>query len=249
VRAPGRASNAPVVDSHRYIPYKDPVALGSSSLRHVRLIVDTVLSASPRSVLDLGMGTGKYGFLLREQHDLAQLHGGTETWQLRLVGVEAYSPYVGDIQRFVYDDVVIADAQDYLVSCQESFDFALVLDLLEHFPPDRGRELMSAALTVAGQVVVLTPRGFYPQEGHANTLERHLSWWPVSAIRRLAHGLDAEAVTARTRGATIAVLSRTKPAAIAMEDRWAEVLTDVRDRLVPEGMWFRLRGKAGPMLV
>jgi predicted TPR repeat methyltransferase len=36
------------------------------------LIVQATLAVNPSRVLDLGMGTGKYGFLLREQRDLAR---------------------------------------------------------------------------------------------------------------------------------------------------------------------------------
>ena len=59
---------------------------------------------------------------------------------------------------------------------------------------------------------MLTPRGFYKQEGHENTLERHLSWWPAQAIEAAGKRLGAHTVCTRSQGATVAVLSKKAPA-------------------------------------
>jgi hypothetical protein len=223
------------------------MAEGSSSLKHVRLIADTVLGLRPRSVVDLGMGTGKYGFLLREQHDLAVTHWGEEPWKLRLVGVEGYEPYVNDVARVVYDEVVVANANDFLAQeGGERFDVALALDVLEHFEPQDGERFLGAALKRADHVVVLTPRGFYKQEGHENTLERHLSWWPAQAIEAAGERLGAHTVCTRSQGATVAVLSKNAPATIVADNPVYETLIRARDRVVPDRVWSRLRGKSGP---
>jgi hypothetical protein len=222
------------------------VAEGSSSLRHVRLITDTVLALAPRSVVDLGMGTGKYGFLLREQHDFARVHWGEEPWRLRLVGVEGYESYVTEVQRKVYDEVVVADVREFLARTDERFDVALALDVLEHFQPADGEACVAAALERAKHLVVLTPRGFYKQEGHDNTLERHLSWWPARALEATAARLGAHASVARSLGATVAVLSHDRAAPIATDRPVYETMIKARDRLVPDLWWSRIRGKAGP---
>ena len=60
----------------------------SGPLIATRLIVNTVLELGPTRVLDLGMGTGKYGFLLREQTDLAQGRLSRDDWRMRIDGVE-----------------------------------------------------------------------------------------------------------------------------------------------------------------
>ena len=222
------------------------MAEGSSSLKHVRLITDTVLRLSPRSVVDLGMGTGKYGFLLREQHDLANNHWGTEPWRLRLVGVEGYEPYVTDLQRAVYDEIHVSDARAFLEGTDESFDVALALDVLEHFTPADGEAFLGAALARARHVVVLTPRGFYAQDGHANTLERHLSWWPGASLEGVASRLGVHASIGHSLDGTVAVLSHDGPVEIAGDRPWRETAIAVRDRVVPELVWCRLRGKSGP---
>lgn len=226
------------------------MAEGSSSLKHVRLVTDTTLALKPRSIVDLGMGTGKYGYVLREQHDLARVHWGENQWRLRLVGVEAYKPYITPIARAVYDEIVVSDAAEYLHRPGEEFDVALALDVLEHFEPDAGEEFIAAALRRARHVMIVTPRGYYRQEGHINTFERHLSWWPAKALEAVARRRDANVATARSLGATIAVFSRrTEPRAAIVADRpLYETAIQVRDRLVPDVLWCKLRHKAGPVV-
>jgi SAM-dependent methyltransferase len=231
------------------------MAEGSSSLRHVRLITDTALALAPRSVVDLGMGTGKYGFLLREQHDLAKADlgwGESRDWRLRLVGVEAFEQYVTDFQRLIYDEVIVSDARTYLArangSQPEHFDVALALDVLEHFTPEDGEAFLAAALQRARHVVVLTPRDYYPQEAHenGNELERHLSWWPPSAIEATAKRLGVHATTAANREAVIAVLSNERPMQLAKDQPWYNAAIATRDALIPNMWWSRARHKTGP---
>ena len=235
-------------DSTHYI--FEAMAYGSSGVKNVPLITDTVLALSPRSVVDLGMGTGKYGYMLREQHDLALMHGGNEPWRLRLVGVEGYAEYVGDVQRLLYDEVVISDVRGYLAETEEHFDVALALDILEHFTPRDGEAFLGAALDHAKHVVVMTPRHYYRQDAHVNPLEHHRSWWPKRALTRAADHLGADAtVIRRIGGTTIAVLSREREAEIiALNSDIRDVIIAARDRIVPEIWWSRFRGDTGPMV-
>jgi hypothetical protein len=223
------------------------VALGSGQLQSVPAIIETTLALRPRSIVDLGMGSGKYGYLLREQHDIADVHFGRDDWRLRLVGVEGYSDYVGELQRMVYDEVVTADVMDFLERTSERFDAALALDILEHFEPERGAQFIERALDRARFAIISSPRGFYQQDQHENVLERHMSWWPARALRKLALNLGAQIAVAQDRYATIAVLSRTDEPQVATQS-WREVRSMVRSALLPEVAWCRLTGKAGPTI-
>lgn len=224
------------------------MALGSGQLKSVPAIIDTVLALRPHSVVDLGMGSGKYGYLLREQHDLADVQFGRDDWRLRLVGVEGYAEYVGELQKMVYDEIVVSDVVDFLEVTPEAFDVALALDILEHFEPQRGSQFIERALAVARFVVISSPRGFYRQDEHENVLERHKSWWPAKAMRRLAADLGAQIAVTQDRYATIAVLS-SAGAPVVVKETWPEVLSLLRSTVVPEIAWCRITGKAGPTIV
>jgi hypothetical protein len=216
----------------------------SGPLIGVRLIVNSTLAVGPRSIVDLGMGTGKYGFLLREQHDLAEPSAN----RLRLVGVEGWPAYIGDHQRAIYDEIVTADVTEYVKGRQpDEFDVALALDIIEHFSPASGLAFLDSALTAARYVLVSTPRAFYAQIGHENPLERHQSWWPEWTLRQAGKRLGARIATHHDRLTTYAMLSRSGVPALATE-HLLELTNRARTLLLPDRIYYRLRNKSGPMI-
>src|SRR5687767_10626049 len=120
------------------MPSKQNRVMPSGPLEGVPLLVNVLLATSPRRILHLGMGTGKWGFLLREQHDLTQ-----GRWELRIDGVEGYEPYIHEHQRAIYDAIIVSDVREFVAECSAGdYDIALVLDLIEHFPPTIAREFI-----------------------------------------------------------------------------------------------------------
>jgi hypothetical protein len=206
------------------------------------MIVESALALEPRSVLDLGMGTGKYGFLIRDQSDFAH---GTRT--VRIVGVEGYSDYVGDHQRAVYDEIVVGDVNAYLSTTSERFDVALALDIIEHFEPAEAVDFVRKALDVSRFVFVSSPRVYYPQDDHENVLEWHRSWWPRPALRTLARCLDAKIAERRDWASIVVVLSRGEQPRLASY-RAAAIRSWLTTNLLPEILYSRARGRSGPML-
>ena len=110
------------------------------------------------------------------------------------IGLDAHRPYLE--HRLVRDAVPIhADA----LRISELFvpgavDLVTMLDVIEHFADDRARELLAQAESVARRRVVLaTPRGRFPQEGHdsfglgGEELQRHRSTWDVEQLTALGY--------------------------------------------------------------
>ena len=219
---------------------------GSSSLGEAEAIVATAAALNPTRIVDLGCGTGKYGFLLRERLDLACGRADRSVWQVRIDAVDGYAPYLTDLHRSVYDEVIVADVREFVATASGRYELALALDVLEHFEPDDGAEFIRATLRISDHLIVSTPRGYYQQEGRANQLERHLSWWPAAELERAARSAGARIRVRRDRWATIAVFSTVGEAAVVADPFWRAAVIEVRSRLVPEVVWCRLRGKAGP---
>jgi hypothetical protein len=226
------------------MPPEQNRVMPSGPLEGVPLLVNVLLATSPRRILDLGMGTGKWGFLLREQHDLTQ-----GRWELRIDGVEGYEPYIHEHQRAIYDAIVVSDVREYVAECGAGeYDIALVLDLIEHFPPAIAREFISDTLRVAHVVAIATPKRFYPQTEHPNELEHHKSWWPMGALRRLATECQAAASITQLRMTNLALLSRSgKPPPLNV-GRLADAAAHAKDRLIPERFYYRVLGKTGPTI-
>jgi len=220
----------------------------SGPLIGVPAVIGTVKRLRPRRVLDIGVGTGKWGFLLREQTDLEHERRRSE-WELTIDGIEGYAPYIGDHQRAVYDNIYIADALVWLADYEgERYDVALALDIIEHFDPENALRFAGDALRVADTLFVTTPKRYFAQTSEDNPLQFHRSWWPRSALANLAARLDANVQVTQTVTTNIAVFARGRKPPKVDTDVLLTVVSALRDRLVPELAYYRLRSRTGPTL-
>jgi hypothetical protein len=75
----------------------------TSEIDNVPAVVKEAVRMRPLSVLDLGVGFGKYGVLLREKLDIEPGRVRPEHWSVRIDGVEAFERYCNPIYTFVYN--------------------------------------------------------------------------------------------------------------------------------------------------
>ncbi len=156
----------------------------------------------PQRVLDIGVGNGRMGFLAREY--------GHQPWHPRargdgveVHGIEGYEPYIGDLQRSIYDRLLIGDAVEVLermAAEHQRYDLAIAADILEHFTPQEARRFLGQCLAVADLVAVATPRTFFEQADEENPFETHRSHWPEHELAR------AGATAVLSRGDSLVVL-------------------------------------------
>ena len=99
-----------------------------------------IIMKKPTSVLDIGIGFGKYGFLAREYCDIH--YGRYFDWKTRIDGIEGFEMYITDVQRSVYDNIYIGDAVD-IIKTLGIYDLILSVDMLEHLEKERGMELLN----------------------------------------------------------------------------------------------------------
>ena len=138
--------------------------MASGPLQPMPKLIELSLAVRPRRILDLGMGTGKYGFLLREQTDLAYSRA-PEEWQLHLTGVEGHAEHIGPHQRSVYDEIEIAEISEFVEGYDdERFDLTLLIDVIEHFAPADAKALVDRVLVLSRYLLISTPTAYYAQE-------------------------------------------------------------------------------------
>ena len=122
----------------------------------ISAIVSEVESLNPDSILDVGVGMGQYGFLLRtnlENINLFTINGAVarraprEAWRVRIEGVEGFPEYLTPVHDYAYNKIHIGNALDVLPTLPEaSFDLVIAIDILEHFTKEDGlRWLVMAA--------------------------------------------------------------------------------------------------------
>ncbi|HEX6026348.1 MAG TPA: class I SAM-dependent methyltransferase [Solirubrobacter sp.] len=148
-----------------------------------------VQALRPASVLDVGIGFGKYGVLFREYLDVSpRSERGRDTAPaaVRIDGIEAWEPYVGPLQRAIYDRIHVGDALAVLPSLGR-YELVFAADVLEHFTRDDGERFLDAAAAHATLGVLIVTPALDLEQGEVlgNPFERHRSFWtPGDFVRR-----------------------------------------------------------------
>jgi len=147
----------------------------------VPAIIDLVHMDGPQSILDIGVGFGKYGVLLRESIDIPYERYDKKTWHLQLDGIEGFEGYNNPIHDYVYNKMYYGNIFSVLPTLTQKYDTLLLIDVLEHFDKEEGLSLIDELLEVTNKsLIVSTPIMPAPQGDYlGNILETHKSRWNV----------------------------------------------------------------------
>jgi len=180
--------------------------MGTSCWEHISTAIGWIRELGPASVLDVGIGFGKWGFLCREYLDV--WCGSTEKseWRTRIVGIEGFQPYVHPGTRHVYDEVLIGDATEKIHEAG-LFDLVIMADILEHFTRHWANCMLVNAVAISKAVLIVTPGGKWPQGAlNGNEYERHRSVVKRRHVRTMFPMLKHEDFENGGRGYWMALL-------------------------------------------
>lgn len=149
------------------------------------VLVDKIMREEPTSVLDVGIGFGKYGVLLREALDIPYERYDKSQWTARIDGIEAFEGYKNPIHDFVYNNVIYATVSECLDNL-DVYDVVLLIDVLEHFPKEEGMEVIEQLLLHTQKALLIsTPIDPAPQTEYlGNAFEVHQSQWTAADFSR-----------------------------------------------------------------
>jgi hypothetical protein len=121
----------------------------SSTYHIINQTVEQILKFNPTSVLDIGIGFGKYGFLCREYLECWKDRVFPNQWQVKIDGIEIYKPYTELIHNEkIYDKIYIGDVTEKIKEVGH-YDLIIAMDVIEHLEKivgiDLGREIIRKA--------------------------------------------------------------------------------------------------------
>src|SRR6266850_147359 len=161
----------------------------SSRANAIPTIVHLVRQLKPRSILDVGIGFGKWGHLFREYTDIIEAENDPDryqrkNWKVRIDGIEGHAAYVTSMHRFLYNEILIGDAR-VLLPKVSPYDLIFMGDVIEHFEKQAGLKLLADAVEKSRKAVIITtPKDATEQEDLCgNELERHRSLWSAKDFR------------------------------------------------------------------
>jgi hypothetical protein len=148
--------------------------------------MDCIVTLNPKSVLDVGVGFGKYGVLCREYLDLWDGREEYSQFLRRIDGVEVFADYITPLHKYVYDKVY---TQDILLAADNldfRYDLVLLIDVLEHLKKSDGELLLRKMSMRHRGVLISTPKKVSSQKNaFNNSYETHRSQWTKGDILRI----------------------------------------------------------------
>lgn len=156
--------------------------------RLISPVLFEVLQMQPKRTLDIGVGTGKWGALIREYTDVwcqrtSSPFDTSSQNHTSIDGIEIHPAYKNPLWG-CYNHVTIGDVYDVLPSLPYSYDLVLCIEVLEHLDSASGAILISEALKrCSAMILSYTNSNQGPAFG--NVHERHISYWSEAKLSRL----------------------------------------------------------------
>jgi len=144
-------------------------------------VCNRIIEKNPTSILDIGIGFGKFGFLAREYTDV--FHSRYFDWETRIDGIEIFEKYITQLQKEIYDHIYIGNAIDILPTLGR-YDMIICSDVLEHLSEQDGIVLLDLLKEQSKFAMIATPVTVLHQEAlYNNEHERHISSWSKETLR------------------------------------------------------------------
>src|SRR5215510_5091009 len=108
----------------------------SSRPNAIPTVVHLLRQLRPNSILDVGIGFGKWGHLFREYTDILEAEHEParyqrEHWRVRIDGIEGYAAYLTPMHQYLYTAIHVGDARSVLPRL-DPYDLIFLGDVLEH---------------------------------------------------------------------------------------------------------------------
>lgn len=155
----------------------------TSHWSYISKTVDLIKGYNPKSILEVGVGFGKYGFLAREFLEVyGANHWQKKDWKVIIDGVEIYTPYITEQIEHYYDNIFNKNIVDLLKTqyngLRSHYDLSLMMDVIEHLPKEQGLYVIRELCKMAKISIFAIPLGDWRYEvTEGNTAESHVSVW------------------------------------------------------------------------
>ncbi len=146
----------------------------SSQAWRIPAVAELIYKIKPRSVLDIGIGFGKWGVIAREYTDVNKGRCAKNQWQVRIDGIEIFPAYKNPLWE-VYNKVFIGNVLDVLPKLG-NYDLIMAIEVLEHMRRADGQRMVSLMKSKSVHFIVSYSNSVSPAV-FGNRNEEHVSKW------------------------------------------------------------------------
>jgi 2-polyprenyl-3-methyl-5-hydroxy-6-metoxy-1,4-benzoquinol methylase len=128
---------------------------------HMPTVIHFLTGIQPKSVLDIGIGMGAYGFLTRQYLDIARERVRKEDWKVIIDGIEIFEAYRNPVWDYSYNSVKIGNIE--YVDIDYNYDLVICNDVLEHLDHDSALKVIDKIMKHTKVLIATTPNFFIEQ--------------------------------------------------------------------------------------
>ncbi len=184
--------------------------MGTSNWQNISYNIDLVKRLDPKSILDIGVGFGRWGILYREFLEIWGDRNYTGKWNRQIDGVEAFPGYIKEYHNYFYDNIFSEEALSFMRKLDRRYDLINCGDVIEHFEKSEGKELIEISLNKGKNVLINIPIGSNWEQGdiNDNEFERHRSEWNLTDFEKYEFNIAEEFEDIELRKFLVVLLSR-----------------------------------------
>ena len=187
--------------------------MGTSNWQNISWCVQAIMKIGPERVLDIGVGFGRWGVVLREFGEVWFDRVTPDTWSMHIEGIEGFGKNIAPYHEQFYDRVHVGDAKELLFDMPGPWSLAILGDVLEHFVKSDGERILDHLVATSDYVLINLPLGDdWPQEEkYENPYEEHKAVWHMSDFASRPLVCSAEFLDFDERPFASVILSREDP--------------------------------------
>lgn len=184
--------------------------MASSFQSQISTIIHLAMKLQPKTVLDVGKGFGKYGFLLHEYIGInphKRINPSMKMKEQSSVIIDAVDadpdlmlPHLDQL----YDHVYMQDIHQNM-NFQRRYDLVLMVDVIEHLKKEEAITFLKKCLAEGSALIVATPVDFFEQDLYESEYEHHVSHWKLGDFQKLGQ-VDMQIID----GGAVYLLSNSK---------------------------------------
>ena len=186
--------------------------MGTSNWQNISYNIELLRRLDPKSILDVGVGFGRWGILFREFLEIWDNGRYNGKWQVKIDGVEIFPGYIKDYHKYFYNEIYLQNVLEFLETNGNTYDLINFGDVIEHFTKEEGAKLIELALKKGKHVLINIPIGrYWAQNGtDENPYEEHKSVWYNNDFTGYKHNIIKTFYDMAQREFSVVLLSSEK---------------------------------------
>ncbi len=165
--------------------------MGTSNWQNISYNIDLVKKLDPSTILDVGIGFGRWGILFREFLEIWGDRNYSGKWKRQIDGVEIFPDYIKPYHNYFYDNIYIENARDLVRRMKNKYDLINCGDVIEHFEKKEALEFIDICLSKSKYLLINIPIGDNWKQGaiNDNEYEIHRSAWSNADFKKYGNVL------------------------------------------------------------